>query len=203
MSPANVPVTNASSALYTDVSEKSFSTNAMPCAAHRRSTFARVIPCSWCLVVGAHTSSRAVWPPEAVSMVCHVLQQTRTAWNVIATSTLYVFLVSAAQLTLLICVDVVACERGKPTLHMKRCSNNAAIMPEAHFTTMKKLTELQVATNPCGSSISPSFAPALLAATQAVMQLSLECELRAWSCTSGAPRRTCTVLKVMPCKPPR
>ena len=70
----------------------------------------------------------------------------------------------------------------------------------AHLITMKKLTELQVATKPWGSSMSPSSAPALLAATQPVMQLSLLCELRAWSCTSGAPRRTCTVCSLMPCK---
>ena len=51
--------------------------------------------------------------------------------------------------------------------------------------TMKKCVELQVATKPCGSSISASSAPALAAWMQAVMQLSFECELSFWSCTSG------------------
>ncbi len=59
--------------------------------------------------------------------------------------------------------------------------------------TMKKCVELQVATKPCGSSISASSAPALVAWMQAVMQLSLLWLLSLGSCTSGAPRRTCTV----------
>ena len=63
---------------------------------------------------------------------------------------------------------------------------------------MKKWVELQVATKPCGSSISASSAPASVAWMQAVMQLSLECELSFGSCTSGKPRRTWTVNRVMP-----
>ena len=58
---------------------------------------------------------------------------------------------------------------------------------------MKKWVELQVATNPRGSSIRASSAPAFIACTQAAMQLSLEWELSFWSCTSGAPRLTFTV----------
>ena len=40
---------------------------------------------------------------------------------------------------------------------------------------MKKWVELQVATKPCGSSISASSAPASAAWMQAVMQFSLLC----------------------------
>ena len=50
---------------------------------------------------------------------------------------------------------------------------------------MKKWVELQVATKPCGSSISASSAPASIAWMQAVMQLSFECELSLGSCTAG------------------
>ena len=64
--------------------------------------------------------------------------------------------------------------------------------------TMKKCVELQVATKPCGSSISASSAPAVYAWMQAVMSLSLVWVLSLGSCTSGWPRRTCTVNSVMP-----
>ena len=64
--------------------------------------------------------------------------------------------------------------------------------------TMKKCVELQVATNPSGSSISASSAPALAAWMQARMQFSLEWELSFWSCSAGPVRRTCTVKSVMP-----
>ena len=63
---------------------------------------------------------------------------------------------------------------------------------------MKKWVELQVATNPCGSSISASSAPAFVAWMQARMQLSLEWLLSFGSCTSGGPRRTWTVNRRMP-----
>src|SRR6476646_7642539 len=53
--------------------------------------------------------------------------------------------------------------------------------------TMKKCVELQVATKPCGSSISASSAPACVACTDARIQLSFECELIFWSCTAGFP----------------
>ena len=59
--------------------------------------------------------------------------------------------------------------------------------------TMKKCVELQVATNPCGSSINASSAPAVYAWMQAVMSLSLLCELSFGSSVSGCARRTCTV----------
>ena len=58
---------------------------------------------------------------------------------------------------------------------------------------MKKWVELQVATKPCGSSMSASSAPALVAWMHAWMQFSFEWLLSFGSCTSGAPRRTCTV----------
>ena len=64
--------------------------------------------------------------------------------------------------------------------------------------TMKKCVELQVATKPCGSSISASSAPACVAWMQARMQLSLQCELSFGSCTAGSPRRTCTVNSLSP-----
>ena len=63
---------------------------------------------------------------------------------------------------------------------------------------MKKWVELQVATNPWGSSISASSAPALVAWMQARMQLSLEWLLSFGSCTSDGPRRTCTVNSRIP-----
>ena len=63
---------------------------------------------------------------------------------------------------------------------------------------MKKCVELQVATKPCGSSISASSAPAVYAWMHAVMSLSLLCELSFGSRTSGPGRRTCTVNKLMP-----
>ena len=66
-------------------------------------------------------------------------------------------------------------------------------------TTMKKWTLLHVATNPCGSSINDSSTPALLAWMHAAIQLSLLCEFHAGSCTSGAPRLTCVVIRRMPC----
>ena len=64
---------------------------------------------------------------------------------------------------------------------------------------MKKCVLLQVATKPCGSSISASSAPAVVAWMQAVMQFSLLWLLSLGSCTSGNPRRTCTVKSVSPC----
>ena len=58
---------------------------------------------------------------------------------------------------------------------------------------MKKCVELHVATNPCGSSISASSAPAVYAWMQAVMSFSFECALSLGSSVSGAARRTCVV----------
>ena len=75
---------------------------------------------------------------------------------------------------------------------MQYCPDEVQTSPRL---TMKKWVELQVATKPRGSSIKASSAPAFMAWTQAVMQLSFECELSFWSCTSGAPRRTFTVCR--------
>ena len=85
-SPANVPVTNASSALYTSVRLKLFSYAGIPASSQTRSTFARVMPPRQYMPDDVHTSPRR---------------------------------------------------------------------------TMKKCVELQVATKPCGSSISASSAPAV------------------------------------------
>ncbi|MNL65482.1 hypothetical protein D3C87_1898170 [compost metagenome] len=63
---------------------------------------------------------------------------------------------------------------------------------------MKKCVELHVATNPCGSSISASSAPAFAAWIHAWMQLSFECELSFWSCISGAVRRIVEVKSEIP-----
>ena len=90
----------------------------------------------------------------------------------------------------------------------QRRSTLARVMPwrqwspvEVHTAprrTMKKWVELQVATNPSGSSMRASSAPALAAWMQAVMQFSLEWVLSFGSWTSGRPRRTCTVNSDIP-----
>ena len=64
--------------------------------------------------------------------------------------------------------------------------------------TMKKWVLLQVATKPCGSSISASSAPAVYAWMQAWMSLSLLCALKLGSSVSGVARRTCVVNSVIP-----
>ncbi len=55
-----------------------------------------------------------------------------------------------------------------------------------------------MATNPWGSSISASSAPAVYAWMQAVMSLSLLWLFSLGSTTSGYGRRTCTVNRRMP-----
>src|SRR3954453_534397 len=64
--------------------------------------------------------------------------------------------------------------------------------------TTKKCVLLQVATNPCGSSIRASSAPAVYAWMQAVMSLSLLWALSFGSSVSGVARRTCVVNSGMP-----
>ena len=63
---------------------------------------------------------------------------------------------------------------------------------------MKKLVELQLATKPCGSSISASSAPALIAWISAWIRLSRLCELSRRSKTSGALQRNVDVKSARP-----
>lgn len=125
--PANVPVQNASVALYTSVRLKVVSRAVIPASRQTRSALALVMPPRQNLPSEVHTSG-----------------------------------------------------------------------PSSPGRTTKKWVELQLATKPCGSSISASSAPAVWAWMQALMSFSLLCALSFGSSVSGVARRTWVVNSVMP-----
>ena len=96
--PAKVPVTNASSALYTDMRVKSVSTHEIPLSRQRRMTFARVIPGSWYLVVGVMTA------PSRTMKKLVLLQVATKPWGssirLSSTPTWFAWMHAAMQLSL-------------------------------------------------------------------------------------------------------